>query len=75
MEQEELERYRSLRPCPACAGERLKPQSRSVRVKGRTISQYVELPLSEALQTFQAMQLTPREDLIASRVIHILSPM
>ena len=37
-EQEDLERYRSLRPCPACDGERLKPQSRSVRVKGRTIT-------------------------------------
>ena len=44
-EQEELERYRSLRPCPACDGERLKPQSRSVRVKGRTITEYVDLPL------------------------------
>jgi len=69
MEQEELERYRSLRPCPACGGERLKPQSRSVRVKGRTISEYVELPLSEALQVFEAMVLTPREQLIASRIL------
>jgi excinuclease ABC subunit A len=69
MEQEELERYRSLRPCPACGGERLKPQSRSVRVKGRTISEYVELPLSEALRAFEAMVLTPREALIASRIL------
>jgi excinuclease ABC subunit A len=69
MEQEELERYRSLRPCPACDGERLKPQSRSVRVKGRTISEYVDLPLDGALAVFQAMQLTPREDLIASRIL------
>ena len=37
VEQESLEPYRALRPCPTCQGERLKPQSRAVRVKGRTI--------------------------------------
>ena len=42
VEQESLEPYRALRPCPSCQGERLKPQSRAVRVKGRTISEYVE---------------------------------
>ena len=50
LEQENLEPYRALRPCPACDGERLKPQSRAVRVKGRTIAEYVNLPISEALQ-------------------------
>ncbi len=69
VEQEALERYRSLRPCPACGGERLKPQSRSVRVKGRTITDYVDLPLDDALKVFLAMSLTPREDLIAGRIL------
>jgi len=69
VEQEALERYRSLRPCPACGGERLKPQSRSVRVKGRTITDYVDLPLDDALKVFLAMTLTPREDLIAGRIL------
>src|SRR5213594_4371229 len=36
-EQEELETYRSLRPCPTCGGQRLKQQSLSVKVKARTI--------------------------------------
>jgi excinuclease ABC subunit A len=69
VEQEELEKYRSLRPCPVCDGERLKPQSRSVRVKGRTITEYVNLPLGEALDAFQGMELTPREHLIAGRIL------
>jgi excinuclease ABC subunit A len=68
-EQEELERYRSLRPCPACHGERLKPQSRSVRVKGRTITEYVDLPLDAALRTFESMDLSGREELIAGRIL------
>jgi len=68
-EQEELERYRSLRPCPVCHGERLTPQSRSVRVKGHTITEYVDLPLCDALEAFRGMALSDREQLIAGRIL------
>jgi len=68
-EQEELERYRSLRPCPMCHGERLTPQSRSVRVKGHTITEYVDLPLCDALEAFRGMALSDREQLIAGRIL------
>jgi excinuclease ABC subunit A len=69
LEQESLEPYRALRPCPACQGERLKAQSRAVRVKGRTMSEYVGLPVSEAVSVFDALELTDREALIASRIV------
>ncbi len=69
LEQENLEPYRSLRPCPTCAGERLKAQSLAVRVKGRTMSEYVNLPISEAVPVFDAIELTDREALIASRIM------
>jgi len=68
-EQEELERFRSLRPCPSCRGERLKPQSRAVTFKGRTITWYVNLPLTEALTAFQQVELSEREGLIAGRLL------
>ena len=68
-EQEELDVYRSLRPCPACHGERLKPQSLAVRVKGRTISGYVNIPISEACVVFNGLDLSERENLIAGRVL------
>jgi excinuclease ABC subunit A len=68
-EQEALEPYRALRPCPACGGARLKPQSRAVRVKGRTVTEYVDLPISEALGVFESLELTDREALIASRIL------
>jgi excinuclease ABC subunit A len=64
-----LESYRTIRACPACGGERLKPSSRAVRVKGRTISEYVGLPVSEALAVFNGLELTEREKLIASRIL------
>ncbi len=67
--QEELEPYRSLRDCPACRGERLRPESLAVRVKGRTISEYVNLPVSEAVEVFDGLVLTDREALIASRIL------
>ncbi|HUK37367.1 MAG TPA: excinuclease ABC subunit UvrA, partial [Vicinamibacterales bacterium] len=68
-DQEELEQYRSLRPCPACHGHRLKPESLSVKVKGRSMSDYVDLPIAEALRAFETIRLTDRETLIAERVI------
>jgi excinuclease ABC subunit A len=68
-EQEELEVYRSLRPCPACHGERLKPEMLAVKVKGRTISEYVNLHISEAYEVFNKLDLGERENLIAGRVL------
>jgi excinuclease ABC subunit A len=68
-EQEDLDTYRSLRPCPSCHGERLKPQSLAVKVKGRTMSGYVNLPISEAYEVFNGLELSERENLIAGRVL------
>ena len=69
LEQENLEPYRALRPCPSCRGERLKAQSRAVKVKGRTISDYVNQPISEAVTAFDTLELSDRESLIASRIL------
>ena len=68
-EQEQLEPLRALQPCPACGGERLRPESRAVRVKGRTIAEYARLPLAEADAVLAAVELTDREELIAGRVL------
>jgi len=67
--QEDLEPYRTLRECPACRGERLKPESLAVKVKGRGIADYVNLPISEAVDVFDKFELTDREALIATRVL------
>jgi excinuclease ABC subunit A len=68
-EQEDLEPFRSLRPCPTCSGHRLKTQSLSVKVKGRTVADYVNLPIAEALGVFEELQLTDREAIIAERIL------
>ncbi len=67
--QTELDAYRALRACPECKGGRLRAESRAVRLKGRSLPDYVDLPISEALAVFEAMTLTERETLIASRIL------
>jgi excinuclease ABC subunit A len=68
-EQSELDVFRTLRPCTACLGQRLKQQSLSVKVKGRTISDYVNLPIAEAVDVFHGLELTDRETIIAERIL------
>ena len=68
-DQESLEPFRALRPCLACRGERLRPESRAVRVKGRRLVDYVGVPVAEALPMVEGLELTEREFLIAGRVL------
>ena len=49
--------------------ERGSAESRSVKLKGRVIGEYVSLPVSEALQVFEAMTLNERETAIAGRIL------
>ncbi len=67
--QQDLEPYRTLRECPSCDGQRLKAQSLAVKVKGRGIADYVNLPISEAVGAFENFDLSDREALIATRVL------
>src|SRR5438105_1239350 len=44
-------------PCPTCGGKRLKPESLSVLVHGKSIGDVVELPVSDALAFFESVPL------------------
>ena len=68
-QQEALKRYRSLGPCRDCDGQRLRPESRAVRVKGLTLSDYVNLPIAKAKEAIDLLELKEREALIADRVL------
>ncbi len=67
--QEELEPYRALRECPSCQGRRLRPETLAVRVKGRTIAEYVNMPIGAAVEVFDALELKDREVIIATRIL------
>ena len=68
-QQEALEPYRALRSCTACDGERLRPESRAVRVKDHPLADYVNLSIADALAAFDAIELTERESRVADRVL------
>jgi len=54
---EQLEQYMVEQPCPTCRGRRLKPESLSVLVAGRSIGDVVALPVREALDFFAKIPL------------------
>jgi excinuclease ABC subunit A len=65
----ELERYMSDKPCPACKGRRLKPDSLAVTVSSRNIAEVAELSVSAAIGFFDGLDLTEREQLIARGIL------
>ncbi len=64
-----LNSYMSPVACTACGGKRLRPSSLAVRVKNISIAEFTGMPLSRALLTARALELTPRETQIAGRVV------
>ncbi|TMG60574.1 MAG: excinuclease ABC subunit UvrA [Chloroflexi bacterium] len=65
----ELERYMSDKPCPACKGRRLKPESLAVTVADHNIAEVSALPVSNAINFFDKLPLTEREQLIARGIM------
>jgi len=65
----ELERYMSDKPCPACKGRRLKPESLAVTVSGRNIAEVSVFAISAAIGFFDHLDLTEREQLIARGIL------
>src|SRR5690606_9975839 len=49
---EDIERYMSAAPCPACDGYRLKPEALAVKINGRHIGQVSQLSIRAAAQWF-----------------------
>ncbi|MCW5941985.1 MAG: excinuclease ABC subunit UvrA [Fimbriimonadaceae bacterium] len=67
----DLEQYMSTKPCPVCAGQRLKPETLGVTIQGRSIADLTRLPVDEALAFFQplAQTLDDRRRAIGERAI------
>lgn len=61
--------YMSSIPCGACKGRRLKPESLAVEVGGCSIAELTSLPTSRAREIIARLQLTTREEMIASGLL------
>jgi excinuclease ABC subunit A len=60
--------YMSATICPACQGNRLRPESLAVKVGTLSIADFTELPLRRALDAARGFEFSRREALIAERL-------
>jgi excinuclease ABC subunit A len=65
----EIESYMSERPCPDCHGRRLKPEALAVKVGELSIDDFTRLPITEALEFMNQVQLTEKEQIIAHQIL------
>ena len=62
-------KYLSDKPCPTCNGERLKPESRAVKVHGKSIVEMSRLTIADALRFLDELPLTKTEEKIAAELL------
>jgi excinuclease ABC subunit A len=63
------QKFFSNKPCPTCKGDRLKPESRAVKVHSRSLVELSKLTISEALRFLADMSLTENERKIATELL------
>jgi excinuclease ABC subunit A len=66
---EELAKYISSSHCPDCAGTRLRREARHVKVDGQNIHQVCDVPLKQALNFFENLQLSGQKLAIAEKIV------
>ncbi len=64
-----LSRYRGKTTCPVCHGSRLKKEATWVKVGGMSITELVEMPVSNLKRWFDNLQFEEHEAIIAKRLL------
>ncbi|MBN1461101.1 MAG: excinuclease ABC subunit UvrA, partial [Armatimonadetes bacterium] len=64
-----LDAFTAVKPCPACRGARLKPESLAVTIGDRNIAQVSALSIRKAMNFFENLDLTDRQQQIARQVL------
>ena len=66
---EELAKYISNTTCPTCEGTRLRQEARHVKVGSKTLHEISHLPLAEARDYFETIQLTGHKAQVAEKIL------
>jgi excinuclease ABC subunit A len=66
---EELAKFISNTACPQCAGTRLRTEARHVRVGEKTLHEISRLPLGEARNYFNLLQMTGHKAQVAEKIL------
>jgi excinuclease ABC subunit A len=64
-----IEQSMSKKPCPACGGARLKPESLAVRIADRSIADWTRMSVARALGFVGSIALGTRESVIAAPIL------
>ena len=65
----ELEECMASQPCPRCGGDRLSDIARAVTVGGLSIAEFCRLPVTDALQFVETLQLEGAKAVIAQEIL------
>ncbi|MDD5553007.1 MAG: excinuclease ABC subunit UvrA [Candidatus Omnitrophica bacterium] len=66
---EEITRFMSSQPCPACGGARLKKEALAVKINGRNIWEVTRMTIKEAKDFFSTLELTEKQRIIAQQAL------
>ncbi|SDW45017.1 excinuclease ABC subunit A [Marininema mesophilum] len=66
---EQIEGYMSKKACPTCKGARLRIETLSVLVGGKTIAYVTSLSIQEAMDFFDSLELTEKELTIGRQIL------
>ncbi|MGP1435697.1 MAG: excinuclease ABC subunit UvrA [Phocaeicola sp.] len=64
-----LARYRGKTTCPTCHGTRLKQEASYVKVDGKSITELVDMPITELKSFFDTLRLDEHDTTIAKRIL------
>lgn len=64
-----IARYTGKTVCPDCHGTRLKPEASYVKICGKSITELVEMPISELKAFFDNLQLNTYQAKVAERIL------
>ncbi len=65
-----LSRYRGKTVCPECGGSRLRKEAGWVKIKGKSITELVTMPVSGLRQFFDKLKLPDYEQKVAGRLLN-----
>lgn len=66
---DKIDEFMSDEPCPKCHGKRLKDASLSVKVNGKNIAEVTDMSIVDALDFFNNLKLSEKEEIIAKQVL------
>ena len=64
-----LSKYRGYTKCPDCEGGRLRVESRSVKIGGRSLPELLSLSISDAREFFRKLELSEEQEKIGEKLL------